>query len=300
MKQAHERNPNWNYGKARWAEMLIMAGRFNEAKQLADQLVKERLPQNETMGHTILTQIYLNKKLYPNAIREAEAAINLDGQYYRQFTMLAEARLAQGEHDASRAALDQAMALEPENIEIQIIEAILAYAQGNPTNGLNRLTLIAAETNLTPVIAMKLASLAYVHQEYESAREWFGRLHQTHPENAMATHGLVQANLMLKREPGRTRDLAEKLAQRFPERVDFALSFAQCLIEEEPIAASLPKLEEIAVYFAFNPAAHFYLGKAYFLAERFPEARKELEETLEIAPRFSESTEIKAMLERIP
>lgn len=300
MKQAHERNLNWTYGKARWAEMLIMAGRFNEAKQLADQLVKERLPKNEAMGHTVLTQIYLNKQLYPSAIREAEAAIDLDGQYYRQFTMLAEARLAQGEHATCREALDQAMALEPENIEIQIIDAMLAYAQGNPTNGLNRLTLIAAETNLAPAIVMKLASLAYVHQEYEAAHAWFDRLHQTHPENAMAMHGLVQANRILKREPGHTRDLAEKLTQRFPERVDFALSFAQCLVEEKPIVASLPKLEEIGAHFAFHPMAHFLLGKAYFRAKRFPQARIELEITLEMAPQFRKTLEIEAMLERIP
>jgi hypothetical protein len=105
---------------------------------------------------------------------------------------------------------------------------------------------------------------------------------------------------MLGLDPDRTRDLAEGLSQRFPESVDFALSYAKSLVEEEPIAASLPKIEQIAAHFAFNPAAHFYLGKAYFLAERFAEARKELEATLEMAPRFSESTEIKAMLERIP
>jgi tetratricopeptide (TPR) repeat protein len=300
MKQAYDRNPNWAYAKARLAEMMILAGRFDEAKRLADELTEKPMPRNEAMGHTVLAQIYLKKHLYPSAIREAEAAIQLDGNFYRQFSILAEARLAQGEHDASRAALDQALVLEPGHIEVRVVEAQLAYAQKDPARGLARLNVIATETNLPPAIVMKLASLAYAHRQYEPAREWFDRLHRANPGDAIATHGLVQANRMLGLDPDRTRDLAEGLSQRFPESVDFALSYAKSLVEEEPIAASLPKIEQIAAHFAFNPAAHFYLGKAYFLAERFAEARKELEATLEMAPRFSESTEIKALLERIP
>ncbi|MFT5495064.1 MAG: tetratricopeptide (TPR) repeat protein [Kiritimatiellia bacterium] len=298
MRQAYDRHSGWAYLKARLAEILIMRNQVDEAKQLAEELAAERAPQESAMGHTVLAQIYLSKQLYPDAVTHAEAAIQEDGSHFRQFTLLAQAQFGKGSYIEAREALDKAIALEPELLELRLTEAQIDYAEKSLTNGLARLEAIAVEPELPATIVLKLASLAFSHRQYAPAREWFLRLLAQNPKEPVATHGLVQCNGKLGVEPERTLALAKELARRFPESLDFAMSYAESLADGKP--TSLAELEKLTAQFAFNPQAHYFLGTAYFKARRFADARKELEETLKMAPRYPKGPEIRAMLDQMP
>jgi tetratricopeptide (TPR) repeat protein len=106
--------PNDNEAQLKAGQMLLMAGRSEEAKACAERVLK-RDPRH-VLAHVLLGQAVAGLKDLDGAIAQVQEAIELDPGRSRSYSSLGVLQLAKGDRDAAERAFKQAVEIDPKSV----------------------------------------------------------------------------------------------------------------------------------------------------------------------------------------
>ncbi len=133
LRQAVGEFPDYHRAAYQAAALLARGDRWNDAADMLDKAAVD--PHPYRYGYHILqAAIALQRRRPADAVEAATHAFALE-ETARAQLLLGRAHLAGGDHQAARAALERAAAIDPDEPEIDDLRAALsaAAASGNPT-----------------------------------------------------------------------------------------------------------------------------------------------------------------------
>jgi tetratricopeptide (TPR) repeat protein len=212
---------------------------------------------------------------YASALQALEAVPEAarDARYY---TYLAGVLLNVGRVEAAEAAIERALALDPEAGEALAQRAIIHVVQNRKPDALAD---ARRAVELSPESSAARIALSYALQaafQLEEARAVLGEAVERNPEDALAWARLAELELMFA-ELGASRDAAEQAVALAPElaRTQMVLGFAA--LTRIDIDQAKAAFERAIALDSANPLPRLGLGLAKIRQSDLEEGRQEIE-----------------------
>ncbi len=129
LKQAVSEFPDYHRAAYQAAALLASGERWNDAANLLDKAAADPHPYRYDY-FTLMATIAMQRRRPADAVEAAASAFALN-ETARAQLLLCRAHLAGGDHDAARAALDRAAAIDPDDPEIDDLRAALSATTGS-------------------------------------------------------------------------------------------------------------------------------------------------------------------------
>lgn len=258
--------PVTNDARATLARVRLAAGDLEAAEALASQVLAADRTHRE--GNLVLGVIALERGAFDEAIRSARAALRQEPNWLPGLRLVAEAHLAAGDLGLARTALDQIVAMAPNDVvSLQRLAQILtdqgdfgaalklwdravqlsddpgAAIRARAEVEMRRGNYGAARADIEHLLGMPeqaltgtllAGDLMLLQNRFEESRSWFERAAELQPEAPQPMLGLVRAYVAAGDPEGGLGYLEQRLQERPDEAVTYDLMAGLLIRLERP------------------------------------------------------------------
>jgi len=276
------------------ANLLLMAGQFNDAKQHLD-LLEQKDPDNPEV-YISLANYYAGTNNIPAALANMQKAIQKDPKHSDSYLNLALLQLRGQQWDAAEKNFKTAVELNPRSTNGLLLmgnfyqargrfpEAEQAYRQAiavapdDPNPRLSLAGLYLAENKYSQAEDYlrqskkdfpnnsdgyrMLGNFYYGNAQLDKAATEYASLYQEHPKDILVKKNYIQLLILLNRVD-EARKLNDEIVKAKPDDADAQVYKAEIDIRAGKAADAVPTLQAVLKSDPDNAIAHYQLGLAY-------------------------------------
>lgn len=271
-----------------WAAMLSSQGKTDAAEALLDKLRKQ-LPHSAVSAMAI-GDYYFQRKETDKALAEYRRGLAAEPKNLETKKRMQDLYLTTGQVQQADELDQELLKQAPKDIFVRIDHGRLLMAQGKPQDAIIFLQNVAKDAAGSPQAHYYLAMAFWQSGD-------LGRAHGSLMDALKASEGFpaaVQAlaRLGLQQRNGSDAQIyAQELVQRFPASSDDHQLLAEALAVQgklQPAEGQIVIAKQLA---PSDSAIHLDAAQIYSAERKWPEAKKEFEEALQVDPRSTTALE---------
>lgn len=243
-----------------------------------------------------LVNLDLTGKQFAAALERVQAQLGKNPKVAELHLLHAKAHLAAGNTNDAEAALQQLIALAPENPAGYFLLAQLYVSSNQREQALNQLQ-VAVGKNPKDINSLHL--LAAIHEQgknYAAARENYERVVAINPRLGVALNNLAYLYSEQFGEIDKAFELAQRARELFPREPHLADTLGWVLHRKRQYPWALTLLLESAEKLPNSPDVQYHLGMTHYMMGEEKLARAALERAIALDPKFSGINEARTSL----
>ena len=249
-----------------------------EARQVLEA-ARQKAPDNLPVLAALL-ELDLDEKNYAAAEARVKSAIEKQPQSAELYSLAGQVYRAQDKIAPSEAALQKALAIDPNSRAVSMELANLYAASGRGKEALGRFQS-QAEKNPKDINAwLGIAAVQTRLKDYQAAKAAYEKVLAISPDSVTALNNLAELYTDNLSQLDKALELAQKARQLAPKNIAVTDTFGWVLYQQGEYAKALSLFYENSLQPNPAPEMYYHLGLAYYATGKDSQAKAALRQAL--------------------
>jgi tetratricopeptide (TPR) repeat protein len=264
------------------AEQALASGDDGEAAKRVGQILKKN--PGHPQGLFLSGRLALARKRYPEAIGDFRSAAQAAPQFAPARYHLALAHFANKDGESGRAALSEALKIDPGYRDARLLLAEISLRGGNYDAALEESGKVLRERPDDYLAHLLAGTAAFGKQDLVTAERHFLELLRIDAKKPDGYHQLGRLALAKKRRPDEASARFEEALARDPDFLPALLELVKGSLSQRSLDKAIARVQHQVGLSPKNAAYRLLLGQLYDRGNRYDLAEAELRKSLELDP----------------
>ncbi len=294
IKKAIEVAPSSPAAYVMLGQLRLRQNRLDEAEKLLEQAQAGAPADGAALAG--LVTIDLQRKDLAKALRRAQDQIARVPNNSGFYTLLGQLELRNQDPAKSEAALQKAIDLDKNNVNAFMLLANVQVSKGSVQQAIDNYSNALKSNPRDVRLYVSLGGIYETQNQWQQAEDAYRKALQVQPDYPVAANNLAYLMMTHGENPNVAFSLAQTARKGLPNLPNSADTLGFAYYNTGVYSAAADLFQQAIKADPKNPTYHYHLGMAYEKQANYPLAKKQLEETLEINPNYSQAGEIRKML----
>lgn len=285
-RQVAELDPGNVDAQLRLGNIYLLANAPEEARKTADKALAAA--PNRADVHELAGQVLLRENRVDEALAEFDRAIALEPAKLGHRMVKATAQLTRGRLDDARKTVTEVLAKEPSRVEALLLLGQVAYLQKDQKTVDDTFARALKAAPESPGVWMTYGNFWLTEGDVAKALDSFRKAGEVDELGAEGWERVAELSLD-RNDVGEARKAVSAIYAKNEKSLAGKYYEARALLLENKLDDGIAKLQEVVKQYPKRSELHYYLGAAHFAQGNLQVAKGDLQQALELNPRFEKA-----------
>ncbi len=283
-KKVVELDPSNLDAQLRLGNLFLLARSPDEARERAERVLADAPTTSE--AHALLGKAYLVEKQIDKGLAEFDEAIRLEPDNLDHRLLKASALLSLGRLPEARSEVGAVLARDASHRKALLLLTQVADRQKDEALAADTFRRLLEAYPEDPGVWLSYGNYWLVQGDLSKAMEGFRKSAEVDPEGTAGLHRVAEVSVT-KGDLASAREAVKAIYERDPGSPAGKYDEARILIAERDFRGAAALLEDVVREHPRNAEAHYFLGFAQYGLGRLPLAKASLTKAVDLNPGFA-------------